>query len=128
MVIAIGPAADLVAAEREASHRNTFVVPPSEAVWERMAAGAERARREARLSALDAHRAEFEQRAAGARSLADALVRHATAYPPGWLAMRTAERDAQAAELARLKEARTRREDRRTKIAAALKAFPSRTS
>lgn len=128
MVIAIGPAADLVAAERETGSRSTFVVPPSEAVWDRMAAGAERARREARLSALDAQRAELDQRAAGARSLADALVRHATAYPPGWLAMRTAERDAQAAELVRIKEARTRREGRRSEIAAALKAFRTETA
>jgi len=123
MVVAIGPAADLVAAELGTDARNTFVVPPSEAVWDRTAAAAERARREARLDALDAQRAELDQRAAGARSLADALVRHATAYPPGWLAMRAADRDALAAELTRLKEARRQRDDRRTEIVAALRAF-----
>jgi hypothetical protein len=128
MIIAIGPAADLVAAERDTGPSRTFVVPPSEAVWDRAVAGAERARREARLGALDAQRAELDQRAAGARSLADALVRHATAYPPGWLAMRSAERNALVAELARLKDARAQREGRRTAIAAALKAFRTEAS
>ncbi len=123
MVIAVGPAGDVVAAEREERHRSAFVVPPSEAVWDRTAAGAERTRRKARLGALDVQRADLDNRAAGARSLADALVRHATAYPPGWLAMRAAERDALAAESARLKEARTQRNGRRTDIAAVLEAF-----
>lgn len=123
MIIAIGPAADLVAAESAAGHPNTFVMPPSEAVWDRAAAGAERARREARLDTLDAQRTEFDRCAAGARSLADALVRHAMAYPSGWLAMRTAERDTQADELARLREARIKREGRRSDIAAALKTL-----
>jgi len=123
MIIVVGPAADLVAAEREAGRPSTFVVPPSEAVWDRAAAGAERARREARIGLLDAQRTDLDRRAAGARTLADALVRHASAYPPGWIAMRTAERDALTAERARLKEARTQREGRRTGIAVALKAF-----
>ncbi|MBV8138357.1 MAG: hypothetical protein JO121_22420 [Deltaproteobacteria bacterium] len=128
MIIAVGAAADLVAAERESCHRITIVVPPSEAVWDRTAGGAERARREARLAALDTQRIDLDRRAAGARRLADALVRHATAYPPGWLALRTAGRDAQATELARLKKARTRREGRRTEIAAALTAFRTETA
>jgi hypothetical protein len=123
MVIAIGPAADLVVMEREAGHRSTFVVPPSEAVWDRTAAGTERARREARLGTRDAQRAEFDRRAAGARSLADALVRHATACPAGWLAMRAAERDALAAESARLKETRSQRDRQRLEISATLNAF-----
>ncbi len=123
MIIAIGPATDLVAAESESGHPNTFVVPPAEAVWDRAAAGAERTRREARLGTLDAQRTELDRRAAGARSLADALIRHAMAYPSGWLAMRTAERDTQADELARLREARIQREDRRSEVSAALKAF-----
>jgi hypothetical protein len=128
MIIAIGPAADLVAAEREGVRASTFVVPPSEAVWDRAAAGAERARREARLGSLDAQREELDQRAAGARTLADDLVRHATAYPTGWLAMRIAERDALSAELRRLSEARAERDRRRTEIAASLKAFRTESS
>jgi hypothetical protein len=128
IIIAIGPAADLVAAEREAVRPSTFVVPPSEALWDRAAAGAERARREARLSSLDAQRAELDQRAAGARTLADALVRHATAYPTGWLAMHIAECDARLAELTRLNEERAQRENRRTRIAAAMKAFRTESS
>lgn len=123
MIIAIGPAADLVAAERGTGNRGTFVVPPSEAVWDRMAAGVERATREARLGTLEVQRAELDQRAAAARSLADALVRHASVYPPGLLAMRSAERDAHATELARLKEVRIRREGRRVEITATLKGF-----
>jgi hypothetical protein len=123
MIIAVGPAAELAAAEREAVRPDTFVVPPSQAVWDRAAAGVERARREARLASLDKQRAALDERAAGARSLAEALVRHATAYPPGLLSTRIAERDMLSAELTRLDQARTERDRRRTEIAASLKAF-----
>jgi len=123
MIIAVGSAAELVAAERVAVRADTFVVPPSEAVWDRTAAGTERARREVRLASLDEQRSTLDIRAAGARSLAEALVRHATAYPLGWLAMRIAERDAKSAELARLNHARVGRDHRRVEIAASLKAF-----
>ena len=128
MIIAVGTAADLVAAERETVNAETFVVPPSEAVWDRAAGGAERARREARLGKLEAQRAELDERAAGARSLADALVRHATAYPVGWLAMRIAERDGLSAELARLNEARDSRDNRRTEIARQLERLRDESS
>jgi hypothetical protein len=123
MIIAVGPAADLVAAEGEVIDPSMFVVPPSEAVWDRAAAGAERARREERLASLDQQRATLDDRVAGARSLAEALVRHATAYPAGWLSMRVAERDRLSAELGRLNQERAERHSRRTEIATSLNAF-----
>lgn len=120
MIIAVGASVDLVAAESATIHSGAFVVPPCEAVWDRTAAGTERARRETRLAALAAQQAELDQRAAGARMLADALVRHATVYPAGWLAAHVAQRDAFASEIARLNTERSAREIRKTKIGAAL--------
>lgn len=123
MIVAVGPASELVDAEIATDGRATFVVPPAESVWDRSAAGAERARREARIASLDAERAALDSRAKGARSLADGLARHAAAYPVGWLGARIAERDALAGELARLELARTQRNARRTAIATAMRAL-----
>lgn len=122
-IIAVGPAAELVAAERDDYKRSTFVIPPSEAIWDRAAASEERARREERLASLQTQRGTLEERSARARSLAEALVRHATNYPAGWLSMRVAERDRLGAELTRLKQLRIEREERRSKIAGLLTAF-----
>lgn len=123
MIIAVGPAAELVAAERDDRNRSTFVIPPSEAIWDRAAAGEERARREERLASLEQQRGTLEERSARARSLAEALVRHATAHPVGWLSMRVAERDGLGTEMARLNQLRLEREERRSKIAELLRAF-----
>lgn len=119
-IIAVGTTRDLSAVEDNDVNANTIVVPPAEAIWDRTAAGAERARREARLNTWDVQRAELDQRAAEARRLADALVRHAAAYPAGWLALRTAEQDQISDELSRLNEARTERDRRRAEISETL--------
>ncbi len=120
MIIAVGPATALMAAERDPDQTDSFVVPPAEAVWDRTAASAERARREARLNALNEQRLEVDARGTESRSLAESLVRHASAYPPGWLSLHRTERDTYAAELARLKEASTQRDLRRAEIATAI--------
>lgn len=121
MIIAVGPAAALFAAEDAPMPADVFVVPPAEALWDQGAAGEERARREARLAALDAQRSDLDERASGARRLAEALVRHASSCPPGWLSMRRAERDGLAGELNRLDVERRQRDARRAEIASSLK-------
>jgi hypothetical protein len=128
MIIAVAPAAELVAAERAELRSEAFVVPPAEAVWDRAAAGAERTRRQERLDALDSQRAALDERAAGARSLAEALVRHATSYPAGWLGLRTVERDGLLAELNRLRQERDERETRRGEIGRQLRRFREETA
>lgn len=122
MIIAVGTATELITAERN-GHQKAFIVPPSESVWDRAAAGVERAHREERLASLDEQREVLEDRAASARSLAEALVRHATAYPVGWLSLQMAERDALSTELTRLNQARADRDRRRAEIAISLDAL-----
>jgi hypothetical protein len=122
-IIAVGPATELVAAERDDYSGSTFVIPPSGAIWDRGAAGAERVRREERLASLEQQRGALEERSARARSLAEALVRHATACPVGWLSMRVAARDGLGIELARLNQLRKEREERRGNVAKLLAAF-----
>lgn len=117
MVIAVGPAAELTAVEtRDDASPDVFVVPPAAAIWDRTAAREERLRLENRLTSLDDKRAALAARASTARSLADALSRHATAYPLGWLAARRAERDGLGAELDRLIRERDARDRRRLEI------------
>ena len=116
MIIAVGSASDLVNAEDPISKSDTFVVPPAASVWDRSVAASERARREARVASLEHEHAALDARASGSRSLAEALSRHATAYPVGWLASRTAERAALAGELGRLDDERHKRDARRRDI------------
>jgi hypothetical protein len=111
MIIAVGTGEELAAAEHASAHR-AFIVPPSDAVWDRAAAAAERERRRKRLDDLEHSRAVLQDRAVAARNLAEALSRHCATYPAGWLSMRTAERQHVSAELQRLTregEARARR-------------------
>jgi hypothetical protein len=119
-IIAIGPASELVDAEKETNGHATFVVPPAAGVWDRSAAVTERARREARLATLESERGALDATASGARLLANALARHAAKYPAGWLAARRAERDALAGELERLDEEADARVHRRTEIASTI--------
>lgn len=120
MIVAVGPASDLVEADAELASRSTFVVPPADAVWDRTASGAERARRESRMASLQADQDALDTRAKGARRLADALARHAVAYPVGSLAARIAERDTLAGDLARLERERADRDSRRRENATAV--------
>ncbi len=128
MIIAVGPAAELADAETATNDRATFVIPPADSVWDRTAGGAERAQREARLATLEAERAALDARASGARSLAEALARHAATYPAGWLAAHVAERDALAGELARLDADRARRDVRRSEIAVTIQRLRDEAS
>lgn len=123
LIIAVGPASELVAAEARSLPASTFVIAPAEAVWDRTAAGEERTRRTARVASLDEQRSLLEDRAACARNLADAIARHVSAYPAGWLAMRLAERDGVATEIARLDQERSKRNERRREIAQLLKGL-----
>ncbi len=116
MIVAVGPAAELVEAEGAPPRGATFVVPPAPAVWDRAAAAAERKRREGRMTELAAERDELDGRARGARVLAAELTRHATDYPVGSLSARRAERDVLAAQLERLGAERAARDERRQAI------------
>jgi len=120
IIIAVGRADALVAMEAYDSQPGTFVVPPSAALWDRTAGGTERARCAERVAGLDQERAALDAGATGARGLAEALVRHATMYPPGWLGMRIGQRDTLTAELDRLNRARADRDARRQDIGSAL--------
>ena len=123
MIIAVGSASEIVEAEQITTPNRTFVIPPAESVWDRAAAVSERARREARISALEQELASLDARARDARTLADALSRHLAAYPHGWLALRRAERDAIAAELSRLDREQQQRDERKRNIATAIQAL-----
>ena len=116
MIVAVGPAAELIGAEGAPPRGATFVVPPAPAVWDRAAAAAERTRRETRMAALGTERDDLDGRARGVRALAAELTRHATDYPVGWLAARRAERDVLAAQLERLAAERAVRHERRQAI------------
>lgn len=116
MIVAVGPAAELVEAEGAPPRGATFVVPPAPAVWDRQAAGAERKRRETRVASFSAERDELDARSKGSRGLATDLTRHAADYPAGWLAARRAERDALAGQLERLTADRAVRDGRRRAI------------
>jgi len=116
MIITVGHAVDLVAAEKSTASATTFVVPPSDAIWDRTAGIEERQRRKGRLDSVDEKQSELSRRASSSRGLAEALVRHATAYPSGWLAMRSAERQRFSAEIKKLDDERLQRATRRTEI------------
>jgi hypothetical protein len=117
MIIAVGTAPTLVDAEGKLARTDMFVVSPSAAVWDREAAGVERHRRGVRLGTLDEQRGILDDRARECRRVADALIGHATAYPPGWLSARTAERDGLTADLHRLETLCERHDLRRKRIA-----------
>jgi hypothetical protein len=116
MIVAVGPATELIEAEGSPPRGATFVVPPAPAVWDRAAAAAERKRREARMTELGTERDELDGRARGARALADELTRHTVEYPVGWLAARRAERDVLAAKVDHLAAERAARDERRQAI------------
>lgn len=123
IVIAVGPTADLVAAERAADPESLFVVPPAPAVWDRDAGPRERERRQARLASLEADRSGLEHRSLEARDLSSRLRAHLTSCPPGWLAAKEAEEAALAAEVERIRSAAQARSERRTAIRTRLAAI-----
>jgi hypothetical protein len=117
MIIAVGTAVELVAAEGEDDEpADRFIVPPARAVWDPAAGPEERERREARVGSLDAERTVLQERADTARSTAERLVRHLAVAPPGWLAAKRAERDALRSTLDALVEARRERQAERKQI------------
>ena len=123
MIITVGTASSLVAAEDQPAQADVFVVSPAEAVWDREAAGAERDRRGTRLGTLDEQRDILDDRARACRSLAEALIRHAAAYPAGWLAGRLTERDGLTADLSRQRELCEAHDRRRERIAELLSDY-----
>lgn len=117
MIIAVGPSQELIAAENAPDDgRASFVIPPAESLWDPTASAAERVRRDSSLAALSTERGRLETRVAGARTLVDALDRHAQQYPPGWRARRGGERAAFAIDVARLDAERSARDARKTQI------------
>ncbi|HJU24240.1 MAG TPA: hypothetical protein VJ891_17180, partial [Casimicrobiaceae bacterium] len=125
-VIAVGTASSLTALENS-EPGDTFIVPPSPALWDKSAAAAERAIRAQKLSAYDSDRAALEERATGARRLAHDMTRYAEEFPPGWLAARKAEHATLAGELGRLENERQSRANRKREIAASTKRLLDET-
>ena len=116
IVIAVGPAGELVAAERASEPSAVFVVPPAPAVWDRDEAPRERERRQARIGSLEEERRGLDHRAVEARDLAGAIRRHLTACPPGWLSAKRSEVSALARQIGALKDAASVRTERRAAI------------
>jgi hypothetical protein len=127
-IVAVGAASDLTALEHTDQPTETFIVPPSPGLWDRSVGAAERAAREAKLSAYEAECSGLEQRAVGARRLANDLARHGEEYPPGWLAARRAEQATLSGELQRLESERARRDERKREIATLTKQLSEATS